>query len=428
MFKRLLIAGITAGLMSTAVPASAQTSATGSDVPFMGVQFHAMWSDYTNAQRLEVLDKMAAAGVRWVRIDFGWASFQENGPDAYSQWYIDRADFVVDAARARGINVLGTLWWTPAWANNGGGRADMPTDPSQYGDFAGWMARHFKGRVAAWEIWNEPNLDDFFTGTAAQYAQLLKAAYGPIKAGDPAAQVVLGGPAHNDDTWLRKVYEAGAQGYFDVMSTHPYQGVADLAPETPDDGTKWMLTHVSAVHQLMKEYGDGDKKIWFTEFGWSSHANWAGISNWDRGVSLQEQGDYLVRTLKLVGERYPYVTNVFWYNDRNRDSGNVRNDNYGLLYRDLSPKPAYLMLKAFLIGTGSTTTPSVPEPTVTPSPDAPLPSVTPAPTPSPTVTPAPTTTETKPCSRFQNRKKKRQCLRRYRERQAALADATAVSG
>ena len=379
----------------------------------MGVQFHAMWSDYTDAQRLAVLDKMAAAGVKWVRIDLGWASFQESGPGSYSQWYVDRADFVIDAARARGINVLGTLWYTPDWANGGRGRAVPPNDASQYGSFAGWVAGHFKGRVAAWEIWNEPNLPDFFDGTPAQYVELLKAAYAPIKAADPAAKVVFGGPAHNDTEWLAKAYAAGAKGHFDVMSTHPYQGVADLPPETPDDGTKWMLTHVAEVHELMVRQGDGDKPIWFTEFGWSSHANWDGVANWDRGVTEQQQGDYLVRTLKLAGSDFPYVTNVFWYNDRNRDSGNIRNDNYGLLYRDLSPKPAYTMLKDFLVGSGqTTTTPTAsPVPTASPSP-SPTATVAPSPSPTPPVSPSPTagTTE-EDCSSIRSDRKRRRCLR-----------------
>ena len=443
LFKRIFIAGTVAALLSTAVPASGQTSATGIEIPAMGVQFHATWSDYTWDERLDVLDKMAAAGVKWVRVDLGWASFQEGGRGSYSDWYAKRVDRIVDEAATRGIKVLGTIWWTPGWANGGAGRGAPPHDPQDFGNFARWVANRYQGRVAAWEIWNEPNLDDFFTGTAGDYVDLLKAAYPAIKEADPAAQVVLGGPSYNDTKWLSKVYEAGAQGYFDVMSTHPYQGEADLHPEAPDDGTIWRIAHTKAVHALMERYGDGDKKIWFTEYGWSTHPTEPGAPNWMRGVTLEQQADFLVRSLKYIGDKFPYVTNVFWYNERDTKSGNIQVDNYGLLYRDLTPKPSYFAMKTFLtsqeIGSPDPTPTVSPTPTTgeapptTPSPDETTPpvedpgTVDPAPTPAPTAAPDPNPSPTvaldaaftptvkagergsKPCKRFKKRWRRRHC-------------------
>ena len=341
----------TAGIAPAAPVAAIGTKAP-PRYPEMGVQFHAMWSDYTNAQRKKVLDKMAAAGVKWVRVDVGWSSLQEEGRDTLSQWQLDLLDNVVKQARSRHIKVLATLWRTPDWANAGAGVLAPPLDATDYGNVAELLARRYEGRIAAWEVWNEPNLRGFFTGDPADYVALLKSAYAHIKRGDPNATVVLGAPSYNDTGWLEKIYEAGAAGHFDVMATHPYQGMADYAPDYPDDGNIWWLTHTPAVRDLMKKYGDGDKKIWFTEFGWSSHPNEEGVENWKRGVSLQQQGRYLVRTLKLVARNYPYVTKVFWYNERNRDSGDVQLDNYGLLNRDLSPKPAYRMMKRFLLSVG----------------------------------------------------------------------------
>jgi polysaccharide biosynthesis protein PslG len=375
--------------LHTAHAQETQTSASG--VPHFGVQFHATWGDYSDAQRIEVLDKLAAANIKWVRVDMGWASFQESSRSSYSQYHVDKADWIVNQARARGINVLGMLWRTPDWANGGAGTATPPSDPDDYGRIARWAAEHFKGRVAAWEVWNEPNLDYFFNGSPADYVKLLKASYSQFKAGDPGAKVVLGGPSYNDTDWLQKVYDAGAQGYFDVMATHPYQGVADAAPEKRDDGTIWTLSHVEAVRDMMVKHGDGDKKIWFTEFGWSSHPNQGNEPNWRRGVTEQQQGDFLVRSIKYVRENYPYVTHMFWYNERNRDTGDVQLDNYGLLHRDLRPKPAYTAAKQYL--TSSAPAPA-PAPTSTPTP-APTATATPKPpAPTSTPTPAPTATST----------------------------------
>lgn len=364
MFRRL-IAGtrttvsttvataLIASLLAVTAGSVASAEARSTSRPQVGTNFHVMWSDYTNDERLEAIRRLADAGVEWVRVDMGWVTYEEAGKGVYSQWAWDRADFVVDNLRANGIKVLGMLWATPGWANGGQKREVPPSDPADYGDIAFKAAQHFKGRVDAWEVWNEPNLDYFFKGTAADYVRLLKAAYPRFKAGDPNAQVVLGGVSYNDTKYLRRLYELGAQGHFDVMATHPYLGVADAPPETPDDGTIWTMVHVKAVHDLMTEFGDGAKKIWFTEFGWSTHENWSGISNWERGVTKQKQADYLIRSIELMASKFPYVTNMFWYNERNEQHGHPQIDNYGLMYRDLSPKPAYTALQEYLTAGGS---------------------------------------------------------------------------
>jgi polysaccharide biosynthesis protein PslG len=328
---------------------AAPPAAAATPIPAIGAHFHAMWTDYSNAQRIAVLDKLAAAKVGWVRIDMGWAAFEENGKGTVATWYKNIADFTIDAARARGIKVLGTLWQTPGWANNNRGVMAPPNNPQDYADFARWAAGYFKGRVSAWEIWNEPNLDYFWTGAdPVKYAQLVRTAYPAYKAGDPSALVVAGSTSQNDTDWLRRMYDAGAGGYFDVLSTHPYQGPIDAKPEIVDDGNFWIMDHVGAVKQLMAARGDGAKAIWATEFGWSSHANNGTEASWDRGVSEAVQADYLVRAINWFAARHPYVTNMFWYNERNKATGDVHQDNFGLLRRDLSEKPAYAALKNFL--------------------------------------------------------------------------------
>ena len=67
-------------------------------------------------------------------------------------------------------------------------------------------------------------------------------------------------------------------------------------------------------------------------------------------MSEAQQAEYAVRAIELVRTRYPYVRNVFWYNDRDRGSGHAREDAFGLLRRDLSPKPVYDSLKSYLTG------------------------------------------------------------------------------
>ena len=318
--------------------------------PAVGAQFHGMWSSYDDAERAAYLDQLAGTGATEVRIDVSWAMLQPRGRDSYDwKWGVPFVDRVIGMARARGLEPLVTLWLTPSWANGGAGERVLPDDPQDYARVAAWAARRYAGKVGAWEVWNEPNHPSFMVGTdPAAYVRLLRAAYPAIKTADPTATVVFGGPSLNDSDWIARAYDAGAQGYFDAMATHPYQAVADLPPEAPDDGTKYRFTHLASVHALMERHGDGDKPIWLTEFGWSSHANDGSEGKWARGVTEQQQAEYLVRSIKLVRRTMPYVTHMFWYTDRDFDAGTVHNGNYGLLRADGSPKPALDALRAYL--------------------------------------------------------------------------------
>lgn len=316
----------------------------------MGVQFHCTWTHYSDAERRAVVSKLADAGVRHVRIDVGWSALVP-ARRRLSRWHVRLADRCVNLARARGLAVLVTLLWTPSWANAGGDGAAPPRSVRDFAWFARRIARHFRGRVAAYEIWNEPDAPRFWSGDPAQYVRLLRAAYPAIKAGDRTAKVVFAGVQHNNVRWISAAYAAGAKGAFDVMATHPYQGVADLPPEAVGNGESWwLLTDVAAVRQLMVRRGDGRKPIWFTEFGWSVHDNDAGTAPWRRGVSAETQAAYLVRAITLIRARFPYVTRAFWYKDVAVADEDAHEAGYGLLHVDLSPRPAYTALKRLLAG------------------------------------------------------------------------------
>ena len=376
MLRRSLLgvlAAVSVLAASLVLPASSAT-AQAAPGPAFGSQFHGMWSEYTDAQRTAVLDQLAAHGTEWVRLDVSWAMLQPDGPDAYSTWGVSFVDRVLKMITDRGMKPLVMLWMTPAWANGGAGERALPHDPQHYANAARWAANRWAGIVPAWEVWNEPNHNSFMTGAdPVAYGRLLQAAYPAFKAGDPSTQVVFGGPMYNDVDWIRRAYDAGARGSFDIMATHPYMGVADREPEFAD-GTKWTLRHARAVYDLMVANGDGHKPIWFTEFGWSSHPNTGTEANWARGVTLQQQADYLVRTLDLLAREMPFVTNVFWYNERDRSTSNVQLANYGLMFRDLTPKPALTAVRGYLAARGQLAQPA-PEPVaVDPVTNEPLPS------------------------------------------------------
>jgi polysaccharide biosynthesis protein PslG len=324
-----------------------------SPAPEYGAQFHCTWSFYDDEARATVVNHLADHGLKWVRIDVGWASIEDTGKGARNELHLANLDTCVANANRRGLKVLVMLWLAPEWAR-AGGTTDRhpPNNPQDYADFAHWMAARYEGKVDAWEVWNEPDpRQQFWRGTTSQYVELLKAAYPAFKAGDATASVVLGGPSSNDAAWIREVYSLGAKDSFDVMATHPYQPIADQPPEAPGDANRSWFTSFPAVRQVMLDYGDGAKPVWFTEFGWSAHPNWPGIAEWQRGVTLEQQADYAVRAWRYTRDKYPYVKVMMWYKARSLPgSSDVHQQGYGMLDDSLAPRPVLRTLKTLVAG------------------------------------------------------------------------------
>jgi hypothetical protein len=328
------------GLFPAPAPAPTPTPVTATVGAPVGANFHGMWSTYTDAQRITMLDGLKAAGVDSVRLDVSWAMLQPVGPTSYDAWGTGFVDRVIGLANARGIKPLVMLWMTPGWANNHAGDRVLPTNPADYARVAQWSAARWNGKVVGWEVWNEPNSPSFMVGAdPVAYTRLLKAAYPAFKAGSAATPVLTGGVEYNDTNWLTRMYAAGAKGSFDAIATHPYMGMADADPSLADDGTMWTFTHAAAVHRLMVANGDGTKKLWFTEFGWSTHATAAGTPNWNRGVTEAVQSQYLVKAAALVDSTMPYVARLYLYSERDTSTGNVQYDSYGIYRPDFTAKP-----------------------------------------------------------------------------------------
>ena len=109
------------------------------------------------------------------------------------------ADRLVAAANARGIHLLAMVAYTPSW-NRPSGTTDhyQPTDPTAFAEFVRAAAQRYAPQgLHAWEIWNEPNMRDFWqpVPSVARYTQLLKLGSAAIHSVDPAAFVVSGGVA-----------------------------------------------------------------------------------------------------------------------------------------------------------------------------------------------------------------------------------------
>jgi hypothetical protein len=267
------------------------------------------------------------------------------------------------------------------------------------------MANRYKGKVAAYEIWNEENGSRFWPSgpNAAAYTQLLKASYPAIKAADPSALVVFGGLVNADYHYVEQAYAAGAKGYFDVMAVHPYTcwnpnfyyyvdsnenwvGDSSYTPKAGERETMYAYTGYREVHKSMVAAGD-NKPIWFTEMGWSTASTGGSCV-----VDEQTQANYLTQAYKIA-EQDPYVQVALWYNFREdffSTGPSYFDGGFGLMHKDFTPKPAYYAFRDYATGTS-------PAPAPDPAP-APAPAPDPAPTPAPATDAAPTVTLLKPVS------------------------------
>ena len=308
-------------------------------------------------------------GAAWVRVEFRWNEAEPSSKGSYDQSIIARYDQAIDTARASGAKVLVFVNGAPRWAS--GSRVPMtrPQSPSDYADFLRFVATRYKGKVSAWEVWNEENTQRFWsTGpSAASYVPLLKAAYPAVKAVDPDALVVFGGVSQNDYPFIEAAYAAGAKGYFDVMAVHPYPGA------NPPESTWYSngrvapnaFTGYREVRSSMLAQGD-DKPIWLTEFGWSTTTT----ETW--GVTQAQQADYLTRAYRVL-ESDPYVAAAYWYNLRNNfwdNDADTWETQLGLMRTDFTHKLSYDAFKTYQPGAGGPAPPPPAPPATPPAPPA----------------------------------------------------------
>ena len=167
----------------------------------------------------------------------------------------------------------------PRWARSSAcadSTACEPRNADEYAAWAGATVAHFKGRVSHWEVWNEPNIPNFWKPqpNVARYTALLRAAYPQIKAADPSAVVLAGAtsPAGNDGvridevSFLQGVYANGDRAFRRV---EPSPVHAPWPPGNVHADSAWyqMYGTTPSMRSLMQAAGDGQKQLWATEYG-----------------------------------------------------------------------------------------------------------------------------------------------------------------
>jgi hypothetical protein len=279
---------------------------------------------FDRVKGLQRLMQVVKLGAGWDRCDFWWSKIEPE-PGTFV-W--DDFDWVVEQHDRAGVELLPILCYFPAWKEGVAPVTDE--DIGRYANYVYETVKRYRGRVKAYEIWNEPNITPYWTPTpdARDYTRLLKAAFEAAKRADPEVTIVGGAIATVDLAFLKSMLDAGAASFMDVFSFHPYQG--DLGSIGPDEGG--LAQQIRNVHELLAQAGFHGT-VWITEIGHRTPGT-AG-STW---VSEDEQASHLRRTYEIAqAER---VEKVFWFNLQDWD------EHWGLIRRDFTAKPAFEAYRA----------------------------------------------------------------------------------
>ena len=298
------------------------------------------------------LRAMGNTNVKTVRLMIPWAGV-EPIRDQLNWAMVDKT---VNAAAARGMSVLGFINSTPAWAVAPGALpiSGRPASPAAYGEFAAKVATRYKGKISAYEIWNEPNSAQYYTPVPdpAGYTELLKAAYPRIKAVDPNV-TVIGGVVGSVIDWgtflinpvrfVAGMYAAGAKDFMDALSFHPYHYHLKFSDGVPVANAP--AQQLMDIRQHMVANGDSAKKIWGTEYGQPTSV-------------VDEAGQTaFLKEMWTKWQEVPYTGPLYLYTTRDRKTGSTSDqDTFGLLRTDWTPKPAQQALQ-FAIPAGPAKSP-----------------------------------------------------------------------
>jgi hypothetical protein len=320
-----------------------------------GVSTSLIWGWVPESESARDIREAAALGADTIRVTFRWDSLQVFGPGAIPQAQAEMIDRLMAVAKSQGIRIVAQVMGTPCWASagpkangacTGNASSYPPAHADDYGAFVHQIADRWGGQISGYEVWNEPNLASFWSGTPAQYVDLVHAAKTAVTGSSyPAPPVVAGALSESDTTYLQKLYDQHVDRWSDAISIHPYAirwdiGMVDPLLEALGDVGSF-ASGVPAVHTLMKANGDSDS-IWITEFGYPT------CSGQFLCVSQQKQGDYLASALRRAAE-WPYVNTFLMYDLRDWSGpGSDINQKFGILNADWSPKAGTAPVKQAL--------------------------------------------------------------------------------
>ncbi|MBS7617531.1 cellulase family glycosylhydrolase [Candidatus Bathyarchaeota archaeon] len=277
------------------------------------------------------LGMMKHAGINLIRMDFLWSEVErERGVYNFREYRR-----LVDALRERNITALFILDYGNQYYD-GGVAPYTDTGREAFAKFTLESFREFKGEDVIWELWNEPNLAQFWKPkpNPEDYTRLLKAVHSTA---EEIADVKLVAPGISgfDFTFLEETFKLDVLDCVEAVSIHPYRSAS---PETVS------LEYVM-LRETLASYGFSSKPIISSEWGYCTSGSYG------NRVSITIQAEYAVRMF-LVNIMNGVNVSVFY--DWKDDGTSIQDSehNFGIIadyegLRSVYGRPMYFIKPAY---------------------------------------------------------------------------------
>jgi hypothetical protein len=335
----------------------------GASAPMVGMNVF-LEQEVEPAKRQASLDLLRGAGVTWIRQELPWEQIEpvargDTTDPTFGGSTWAKYDDIVDRASASGMHLMLRLDTSPRWALPADATDGLspPVAYDDYFDFVTAVATRYRGKVAAYQIWNEPNLTSEWghrPPSAAEYAALLRGAAERIRQADPNAQVVMAAlaptltenaDAENELVYLQQLYDAGVRGSFDVLAVQAY-GLRGGPDDPRVDASDVTFSRPTQVRQVMVANGDADVPVWATEIGWNVNPPSIAYQEFGR-VTPSLQARYTVRGFERAAEQWPWLKVGFVWFFKRPDYANQNQDwfYFRVADPDFSLQPVYYALR-----------------------------------------------------------------------------------
>lgn len=277
---------------------------------------------------------MGLTGINVSRISLVWEALQYKGPKHWSPDKLEAFGRTLDILRKNGIEAQIMLgynvpWNVPEELKNTNERRAWQFCPPNRANPDAWIAyvntmlENFGDRIRWWEVWNEPDLYDFWRGSSDEYIDLLKITYPVIKQNNPEHQVLTGGfallrghPGHKEENFQEKV-AVKARPYYDIHAHHCHGHTDNFYVEIDE--------RLAPIQKKIHP----PAPLWFNETATATAAD-----------GYREQAADLTRKLLYAWGHGAIGYN--WYQMRGGTLDPDARRRWGMVSNDLEPKPVYV--------------------------------------------------------------------------------------
>ncbi len=290
-------------------------------------------SNESNSDDYSMMKKL---GFNWTRIDFHWTGIQPSS----NEWFWGYWDGFLDATEENNVNVLALLLYDNdniEEVETDSTKYIHPDDVPLFLEYVNRTIRRYRDRVAAWEIWNEPNILKFWGGPIEDFYYLFEETIELIhnleKEFDEDLTILCSATTSSFALYVpsevEEFFKRGLMTHIDIIPIHIYVYDADS-----------VYQNIKQIHSLGEKYGF-EGKYWITEIG-----NPTG-GQYPHRVSQEKLADNVIK-FHVISTVYN-IERIFWYHDRDSVNPNENDSEgyFGLLYGDGKWKPGAFAYSLF---------------------------------------------------------------------------------